>query len=137
MRVAAQAQAEMAEVVGGVDGLALGAQHDLVDEVCDRQRLGPLQHLVEIARAQRPGTRQLQAQAFQELPQRRELLLGGRIVDAEHDGCALGLERLAALGRHHAGDAALAVHDDLALGQVEVEGAALIARIRQRPVGCP
>ena len=76
-------------------------------------------------------------------------------MDAEHDGCALGLERLgggdvgldhelldqpvrlAALGRHHAGDAALAVHDDLALGQVEVERAALIARIRQRPVGGP
>ena len=52
MRVAAQIEAEVAEVVGGVDGLRLRAQHDLVDEVGDRQRLGPLQHVVEVAGAQ-------------------------------------------------------------------------------------
>ena len=44
MRVAAQVQAEVAEVVGGVDGLRLRAQHDLVDEIGDGQRLGALQH---------------------------------------------------------------------------------------------
>ncbi len=40
-------------------------------------------------------------------------------------------------GVDHALDAALGVEHDLALGQVEVERRALIARLRQRPVGRP
>ena len=44
MGVAAQVEAEVADVLGGIDGLRLRAQHDLVDEIGDGQRLGALQH---------------------------------------------------------------------------------------------
>ena len=63
MRVAAQVQAEVADVLGGVDGLRLRAQHDLVDEIGDGQRLGALQHAVEVAGAQAPAPGSLRLEA--------------------------------------------------------------------------
>ena len=44
MRVAAQVSPKWPRFSGRVDGLRLRAQHDLVDEVGDRHRLGALQH---------------------------------------------------------------------------------------------
>ena len=150
VRVAPQVEAEVAEVLGGVDGLRLRAQHHLVDEVRDGQRLGPLQDAVEVAGAQRSEPRQLQVQAVQELAQRQQLLLRGRVVHAVDDRRALGFQRLGGgdvgldhelldqamrrqpLRRHHALDAALRVEQDLALGQVEVERLAPIAGSRER-----
>ena len=96
--VALQVEAEVADVVGGVHRLRLRAQHHLVDEIGHGQRLGPLQHAIEVAGAQlcRPG--QLQVEAVEEVPEREQLLLGGRVVHPVDERGALCLQRLG--GRH-------------------------------------
>ena len=55
MRVAAQIEAEMAVVLGGIFGLRLGAQHDLVDQLLDVAALHARQDVVELLGAQRAG----------------------------------------------------------------------------------
>ena len=94
MRVAGEVKTEMADVVGGVDGLRLRAQHHLVDKIGDGHGPGALQHLVEVPGPQRPSAGQLQVQAVEELAQGRELLLRGSIVDPIDHGRAPGLQRL-------------------------------------------
>ncbi len=94
-----------------------------------------------------PGGASYDIERLQEIAQARELLLRGLIVNAIDDGRAFTFERLGRgdvgldhelldqavcgepLRRHDAGDLPLLVEHDLALGQIEIEGRALVARL--------
>src|SRR5690606_17677301 len=74
MRVTAEIETEVANILGAVLGLRLGAQYDLVDEIRSRQRFRLSQNAIEVCRPQL-SWRQSQIQRLQELPERRKLLL--------------------------------------------------------------
>ena len=140
VRVAAQVQAEVADVVGGVVGLALAAQHHLVDEVGDGQRLGAREDAVEVPGLQRRRLRQLHAERLEELAQARRASpsRAGRgrgrrpacasassvsaaatlawIMNSSISRCASSRSGVTTLATRP-----LLVEHDLALGQVEVE----------------
>ena len=70
MRVAAQRQAEMAEIVGAVLGLRLAAQHQLVDHARVRRAGRALQDLVELRGLQHLALGEVEAERLEELAQR-------------------------------------------------------------------
>ncbi len=153
VRVLAERQPEMPEVVGAVFGLRLRPQHHLVD------LLRPLgagdlgQHAVQVGRADLAGRFQRDVQRRQEVPQRVQPLGRRRRVHPVHAGLAqpLQLLRRGDVGQHHELlDQPVAVpprprrdrrHPSLRgqrhapLGQVEVERAAPGARRQQGRVG--
>ena len=94
--VAAQVQAEMADIVGRVDRLRLGAQHHLVDDVCVRAALARSQDAVEVARrATACALGEAAGRASQEVAQRSSFSLRGRVVHAvDQRACACALQRL-------------------------------------------
>ena len=111
--------------------------------------LRPVEDAVELARLHQPGFGQVDAERRQELGERLDLFLARRVVDAVEQrrfrrlqrlrGGDIGLDhefldqpvRVEPLRRDDAGHAAHLVEDDLALGQVEIERPALVARLRK------
>ena len=79
--VAAQVQAEMAQILCSVDRLCLRTQHDLVDEggVLALGHLG--EDAVEHVRPERPGLGHLDADRGEHLPERPHLLQRRLVVD--------------------------------------------------------
>ena len=150
MGVAPQVEAEMAVVLGRVFGLRLGAQHHLVDEDLVFRAVDARQDAVEQRRLQRALLRQLQADRGQHLAQRAHLLQRGLVVDPVDEAAAGLLESLRGAtlarimnssmsrcassrsGTKHAIHGAVGLEHDLALGQVEEERLAHVARSSRR-----
>ncbi len=153
--VAVQMQTEVADVLGAVDGLHLGAQDDFVDDLGVRSVAGLFQQLVEALGVRRLALVPGLADGVQEVGQVEDLLLAGRVVDAidqrrvrllqrlggadvglDHHlfDQAMGLQRLARLD---AGDAAVGRHDDAALGAFDGQRAAALAALQHGAVGVP
>ena len=143
----------MPGIVGAVDRLTLAAQHGLVDQAGHRLVRDLVQDAVEVGRPQARAGGQGDAQGAQELAQAFDLGGVGVVMDAVQAGGVALLERLGGrdVGQHHElldqlvavepfahadfGDAAVLAQGDLALGQVEVEGAALLACPQQNLEG--
>ena len=139
MRVAAQVEAEMAIVLVAVFGLRLGAQHHLVDQRLDRLPAHAAQDAVEMRGANAVSLSELDADGAQELDEIVELLGARRVMGAIEKRRMRGLERLGGgdIGEDHefldqpmrfqplgpvdAHEASLAVENELALRQIEVE----------------
>ena len=155
MRVAPQIEAEMADIVRRIFGLALRAQHHLVDQLLVVGALDALQDLVELRGPQLRAAGQRQADGLQELAQRFLLGERGPVVDAVDQPLPLGLQRFGRcdigldheffdelvrvepVGHDDAVDRAVGLEQDLALGQVELERLARIAAALQHLVGGP
>jgi hypothetical protein len=71
--VARQRQAEMAEIVGTVDRLALASEHGLVDQAGDRLVRDLVQDAVEVAWPDPRSGRQAHTQGAQKLAQALDL----------------------------------------------------------------
>ena len=153
--VAIQVQTEVAHVLRRIDGLHLGAQHDLVDHVGVFGVARLVQQLVEpLGRARLALVPRL-ADGRQEVGQIEDLLLTGRVVDAVDQRRFLLLQRLggADVGLDHhlldqpvrlqrgafldGGDAAVRRHADAALGRFDLQGAALQAALQHGVIGVP
>ena len=80
--VAVQVEPEMADVVGRIDRLHLRAQHHLVDDLGVRAAAGLAQQVVEAAGSGRLTLAPLDADGGEEVAEREQLLLTGRVVDA-------------------------------------------------------
>ena len=94
VRIAPQIQAEMADVLRGIFGLALRAQHHLVDEMRVLRSRDAVEDRIELRCAQRPLLRQPDVEGTQELPQGDDLLDRRLVVDAVHERRLPGFERL-------------------------------------------
>ena len=86
MRIALQVEAEVADVLGRVHGLRLRPQHHLVDEIGRRHRLGARSTRLKCPARSAWTAGRLQLQAFEEIAQRRQLLLARAVVHAIDDG---------------------------------------------------
>ena len=146
--VAAQIEAEMAEIFRRIFGLRLGAQHDFVDQPFDVAAFDARQNAVEAVRPQRAALRQRNIERAQELAQRVELFrrrLVVHAIDQRHIAALAGLGggdigedhefldqpvRFEPLRHDHAIDGAVGFEHDLAFRDVEIERAALVARAR-------
>ena len=146
MRVVAQRQTEMAEILGPVIGLRHRPQGRHVDEFVELAALGLLQQPVQVAGLQhlplgqhQPGTQRDLAQRvqlfarrfFMDPEQQRCLalnqLLGGGDIRHHHEFLdhLVGVQPVAERDRRHL---AVVVQHDLALGQVQVQRLAGLAR---------
>ncbi len=74
MRVAAQIQAEMTVILGGIFGLRLRAQHDFADQREMVMAFELCQHAVEQSRAQRAALREGDVERLQKFLERVDLL---------------------------------------------------------------
>ena len=146
MRVAAQVQAEMAVILRRVFGLRLRAQHDLVDELLGVAALDLGEDAVEGVRPQHAAFGERNVERGEELAQRVDLFharlvvhaidqrharlfqrLGGGDIGEDHEFLDQPV-RLQPLRRDHAVDGAVALEQDLALRQIEIERPAFAAR---------
>ncbi len=153
MRVAAQVEAEVAVVLGGIFGLRLAAQHDFVDELLVVAALHLLEDAVEGFRLEHAAFGERNVERGEEFVQRGDLLLRRLVMHAVDQRHARFFQRLGGgdigedhelldqpmrfqpLGADDAIDGAVGLEQDLALGQIEIERLTLIARARQRFVG--
>ncbi len=154
MGVGAEREAEMPLVDRGIISLGLGAQ-DLLHHL--RPEIGladPLEQMVEGGRADDLAERELDVEGLQIFLERDQFLAARRLVDAVHDRRLLRFQRLGRgdvggdhiildqpmriepFARRDREDPALLVEHDPALGQVEIERGALVARLgERRPAG--
>ena len=153
MRVTPQVQAEMAVILGGVFGLGLRAQHHFV-----HQRFGIVspdlrQHAIEQGGAQRAAFRERQIEGFEEFLQVMNLLERRFIVHPVNKRQRLLFKHFGGgdIGQNHkffdqfvriepfrdddAIDGAVGFQQDLALGNVEIERIALVARALDHRIG--
>ena len=146
MRVAAQVQAEMAVILGGIFGLGLRAQHHFVHQRFGIMALDLRQHAIEQRGPQRAALGERQIERLQEFLQVVNLLQRRFVVHPvdqrqrllfQHFGrCDVGEDhefldqfmRIEPLRHDHAIDGAIGLQQDLALGNVEIERIALVAR---------
>ena len=153
MGVAAQVEAEMAVVLVAVFGLRLGAQHHFVDQGLDRLPAHAAQDAVEMRRAHALALGQFDADGAEELDQVVELLDARRVMGAIEERRMRGFERLGGgdigedhefldqpmrlepLRPSHVLEPPLAVENELALGQIEIERVAPFALDLDRPNG--
>src|ERR1700733_15400273 len=135
----------MAEILRRIFRLRLRAQYYFVDEPIDVAALDPRQDAVERIRPQRAALWQRDIERRQEFAQRIDLFRARLVMDAidERNARALAGFRRGDVGedhefldqpvrfqplRHdHAVDRAVRLDHDLALGNLEVEGTALVA----------
>ncbi len=155
MGVAVQVQAEVADVVGRIVRLHLGAQHHLVDDLGVRAAAGLRQQGVEALGGGGLALGPLHADGGEEVRQREQLLLARRVVHAIEQGGLLlfqgfgradiGLDHhlfdqlvrrqgLALLDRHHL---ALGVEADAALLGFDLQRRAGLAADLHGGVGGP
>ena len=141
VRVAAQVEAEMAEILRRIFRLRLAAQHDFVDQPFDVAALYARQDAIERIRPQRAALGQRNVERRQKLPQRIDLFRRRLVVHAidQRDARALAgfggghvgedhelLDqpvRFQPLRDDHAIDRAVGFEHDLALGNFEIERA--------------
>ncbi|MNI36929.1 hypothetical protein D3C73_909970 [compost metagenome] len=153
--VAVEVQTEVADVLGAVDGLHLGAQDHFVDHLGVGTVARLVQQLVEAFGIGRLALVPGLADGVQEVGQVEDLLLAGRVVDAVDQRRADLLQRLggADVGLDHhlfdqavrfqraarldGGDAAVGGHDDAALGTFDGQGAAALAALQHGAIGVP
>ena len=155
MGVATQIEAEMAQIIRAVFGLRLRTQDDFVNQFGKFPVLGPLEDAVELAGLHQPGLGHVDAERRQEFGEGLDLLFARRVVDAVEQrrfhrlqrfgGGDIGLDheffdqpvRVEPFGRDDARHAPEIVEDDLALGQVEFERPAFLARLMQCLISRP
>ena len=148
-------QPEVADVLGRVDRLHLGAQHHLVDDLGVRAVAHLVQQLVEPLGRARLALVPRQTQGGQEVGQVEDLLLAGRLVHAVDQrrllplqrlgGADVGLDhhlldqpvRLQAGARLDGGDVALGRHADAPLGRVDGKGSATLPALQHGVIGVP
>ena len=136
-------------------GLALRAQHHLVDQPLIVVAAHAVEDAVELGGPHLRAARQRHAERLQEFAQRFLLGQRRRVVDAVDQRLLLRLQRLGggdvgldhelldqlvgveALGHDDAVDRAVRLQQDLALGQVELERLAVVAAALQDRVGGP
>ena len=153
--VTIEVETEMPVVGGGIFGLCLAAQHHLADLVDLAFRLSPRKRAVEIGELDRILPAERHVERGQEVAKRLQLLRRWRVMDAVDQGRLLLLQSLGrrdiggdhhlldqpvgleALGHADVGNHAGLVEDDLALGDIEIERAAAIARLCHGLVGRP
>ncbi len=155
MGVAVEVEAEVADVLGAVMGLHLGAQHHLVDDLAVWAAAHLLQEAVEAVGARRLALVPGHAQGGQEVAQVLQLLQAGGVVHPVDQRTALLLQGLggADIGLHHhlldqlvrlqrharrdRSHLTLGVDDDAPLGAVDVQGRAAVAAQLHGAVGGP
>src|SRR5262245_15254779 len=143
MRIAAEVQTEMAIVLGRIFGLCLRAQDDFVDELLSVSSLYARQDPIESFGLEYAAFGEGDVERRKEFTQRLHLFDRRLIVHPVNKRNARTLQRLGRrdvgqnhelfdqpvrfepLGRYDAVDAAIALEQNLALGQVEVEGLSL------------
>ena len=145
VRVGAQIEAEMADVVGRVDRLRLAAQHHFVDDFGVRPVLRHVEDAVEARGCDCLALGPAHVHGGEEVRQRRDLLFARTIVHAVDQRPRFGFEclrradvgldheffdelvRIEAFALLHACDLAVLEHD-LVLGAVDLERIARFAR---------
>jgi hypothetical protein len=145
----------MPVVLGGVFGLRLGAQHDLVDEEAVLRVADAFEDAIEKRGFERPLLWQFQSDRRQNLAERPHLLerglvvnpvdqvgarllqsLGGSDVGEDHEFLDQPV-RVETLGHEDAVDGAVVLEKDLALGEIEKERLADVTRLLHATVGGP
>ena len=155
MGVAVQVQPEVADIVGAVDGLHLGAQHHLVDDLGVWRVAHLLQQPVEALGARRLAHAPAHVEGGEKVGEVLQLLLAGRLVHPVDQRRAALLQRLGGrrvgldhhfldqlvgveeLARGDRGDAAVRADDDAPLGTFDLQRRSLVPPDLERPVGGP
>ena len=158
--IAGEVQAEMADIVGRIDGLHLAAQDDLIDDLGMGAFLGLDQEAVEPVGARGLTLGPVDADGGQKVGQRLDLFLTRRVVDPVDQGGAFlalgrGLQRLGgadigldhelfdqavggqAFARADGQDLAFGADLDLALGAFNIQRRAAVPGLSDTGIGGP